>query len=213
MLVVGTITVLLLFNSLNTETIITSVSNPSLSIFTDLQRLHSNDLRCPCSSIAVPYNQFMSLSSTLHEICSSDLISDRWLAILKQSTIYYGSLDWRNRAYQQFYLLSQFCRIANETISNAVTNFLFQTMIVPNVLTQNDFQTQINKTILQFYESIIFYFRHLVEAVELHMQVDQYLIGSIGSVYSVLKFYTLQSIVTNITNNHNITEVCLCSFI
>ena len=167
------ITVLLLFNSLSTQTITKNVSNPTLTIYIDLQKSYLHTLRCPCSTMAIPYQKFMSLSPVLHQICSSDFTTDKWLSILKQSATSSVGIDWRNRAYPQFNLLSKICQLANETVTNAINGFLLQSFVVSNALTGNDFQIQIEKILVELYQSLIVYFSHLIHAVDLHIQTDE----------------------------------------
>lgn len=202
--------VLLIFNLLNTQTILISISNPSLNTYTDLQKLHSTELRCPCSTIAIPHHRFISLSPTLHQICSSDFITDRWLSTLQQITIYNADLDWRNKAYQQYNILSKLCQLSNETVTNAINEFLSQSLIVSNLLTETDFNIQINKTLIQFYQLTIVYFRHLMEVVDLHIQVDQPFMATSSNYHFTIDLFSTQNIITNTTNNQQVIEVCFC---
>lgn len=190
--------------------ILTSISNPSLNNYIDLQRLHPAELRCPCSTIAIPYHRFMSLSPTLHQICSSDFITDRWISALKQINIYNADLDWRNKAHQQYNLLSKLCQLSNETITDAIDEFLSQSLIVSNLLTETDFNIQMNKTLLQFYQLTIDYFRHLMEAVDLHIQVDQPFMATSTNYNFLIDLFSVQTIVPNTTDNQEMIEVCFC---
>ena len=190
--------------------ILTSISNPSLNTYTDLQRSYPDELRCPCSTIAIPHHRFMSLYPTLHQICSSDFVTDRWISALKHLTIYNADLDWRNKAYQQYNILSRLCQLSNETVTNAIDEFLSQSFIISNLLTETDFNIQINKTLLQFYQLTIVYFRHFTEAVDLHIQVDQPLMVPSSNYYFLIDFFSMRIIITNTTNNQEIIEVCFC---
>ena len=123
--------------------------------------------------MTIPYRKFLSFSPILHQICSSDLITDRWMSSLEQCAGEYLGSDWRNRAWKQFRLLSKLCQLANQTVTIAVNEFLSQSFVVSNVPTKGDFNVQIEKVLNQFYQSTIIYFRHLIDAVNLHMHVDQ----------------------------------------
>src|SRR5215467_3052189 len=79
---IGSFIILLLFNSLSTQTSTVTVSSPSLTTYNHLQALHLNTLRCPCSNMTIPYHTFTSLSPIFHPVCSSDFVSDPWLKML-----------------------------------------------------------------------------------------------------------------------------------
>ena len=158
--------------------------------------------------MTIPYRKFMSFSPILHQICSSDFITDRWISLLEQCTSEDLNADWRNRAWKQFRLLSKLCQLVNQTVTVAVNQFLLQSFVVSNVLTDIDFNAQIEKVISQFYQSTIIYFRHLIDAVNLHMHIDQPFMARSIAKYSRIGFYLIQDIQTDTTNNQQLREVC-----
>ncbi|CAF1410645.1 unnamed protein product [Adineta steineri] len=152
----GSIIVLLLFNSLSTQTAKVTIPNPSLDMYENLQTLHSTTLSCPCSTKTISYRSFVSLSPTLHQVCSSGFVTDDWFTLLQRSINIYYPNDWRNRAQTQFQLLFGFCQRANKTIDDSVDRFLKQFFIASTVFNENDFDTQLNVTLRQFYNSTTF---------------------------------------------------------
>ena len=202
-----TITVLLLFNSFDTQTVTISISNPSLETYIDLQQSYSHTLRCPCSTMAIPYHKFMKFSPVLHQVCSSDFTTQKWLTILQQSATLYAELDWRNRAYQQFNLLSKLCQLANETVLNAINKFLLQSFVVSNMLTETDFDLQLGQNLDHLYQSTTIYFSHLINAIDLHIQIDQpYMIKQVGDGIQV-SFSSIEFVTKNTSNNEQIAKV------
>jgi len=202
-----TITVLLLFNSFDTQTVTISISNPSLETYIDLQQSYSHTLRCPCSTMAIPYHKFMKFSPVLHQVCSSDFTTQKWLTILQQSATLYAELDWRNRAYQQFNLLSKLCQLANETVLNAINKFLLQSFVVSNMLTETDFDLQLGQNLDHLYQSTTIYFSHLINAIDLHIQIDQpYMIKQVGNGIQV-SFSSIEFVTKNTSNNEQIAKV------
>lgn len=181
---IGSIYLLLLFNAFKVEAIIQTVSNPSLITYNELHASYVDTLKCSCSVTAIPYEAFTSLSASLHQICSSDLVSDRWISILKSAVIidYYD--DWRNKAYSEFRLLSRLCQLADKTIDDAIHQFLFQYFIASNMITENDFNIQMNVTFSQFTNSLLTYFNALLDTVSLTNQVDQPLMGVVTNTLS-----------------------------
>ncbi|CAF1176295.1 unnamed protein product [Adineta steineri] len=164
-LLTGSFLILLFFTSLSTQTVTITVKKPSLSIFNDLQAVHPDTLKCPCSTVAIPYQKFVSLSPILHQICSSDFVGARWLVIMGKGTNSYISSDWRNIANGQLLLLSNLCQLANNMIDDAIHRFLLQTFIASTALIEIDLNTQLNATLNQLFQSTIVRFAFLVDTV------------------------------------------------
>ena len=201
-------TTLLLFNSLNMETVTVTTSNPSLNTYIKLQELHSQTLRCPCSTITIPYNQFLLFSPILHQICSSDWIKNKWLTILTQSATASAENDWRNGAYQQFNLLSELCQLANQTIANAIDEFLLQSFVVSSMPSNINFHAQIDKILSEFYQSTTVYVQQLIDASNIFIQVDQpFMIKSSSALFSETTSFTVEIIEQNTTNSQQIAKV------
>jgi hypothetical protein len=147
----------------------------------------------------------------LHQVCSSDFVSDDWISILKSiPEVSMKNNDWRRNAHSQFQLLSILCQLANKTINDAVHRFIMQSFITSSVLIENHFNIQFNTTLNQFFNSMIIYFGLLVNTVRLLHQVDQPLMGSLSTRYpDKLNIIPKVKIITNETNNQQAPQVCL----
>ncbi|UJR12441.1 hypothetical protein I4U23_016617 [Adineta vaga] len=162
-----------------TKMLTKTVSKPPLIDYERLQIEHFDTLRCPCSTMIIPYKNFISLSPILHQVCSSDFVSDRWFTLLGNIRSGYNTLDWRNRALSQFRLLADICQLANRTIDDAVNRFRFQSFSASIVLTKNAFEKQIDVILELLFQSTTDYFSLLLETTRILMQVDQLYMGSI----------------------------------
>ncbi|UJR07167.1 hypothetical protein I4U23_011455, partial [Adineta vaga] len=133
-----------------------TVPNPSLTTYKSLQIAYTNTLRCPCSNKTIPHQLFLSISFRFHQICSSGFVDDGWLKILHPRGVDSMKKNWRNHAFVQFQMLSEFCRIANETINDAINRYLSQAFIASSVMNEIDFKQQIDAVFTQLYQSLIF---------------------------------------------------------
>jgi hypothetical protein len=149
------------------------------------------------------------MSPTLHQVCSSDFVDDRWISILELSTTFWISIDWRNLAYTQFQLLSNLCQLANKTVNDSVSRFLLQSFVTSTTLTKTDFDTQLNATLNQFFQSTIVYFGLLLDTSHLLLQVDQPYTGSSYDYLHSLDPSLMTTLTTNETNNQQSLQVCL----
>jgi hypothetical protein len=186
-----------------------TVTTPSLATFNDLQVMYSDTLKCPCSTVAIPYQKFLSLSPILHQVCSSDFVGDSWLSIMEQSANAFMPTDWRNIAAAQLQLLSNLCKLANNTIDDAVDRFLLQSFIASTALTESNLNTQLNTTLNQLFQSIIVYFGFLVDTAHLLLQVDQLFMGTVGTESSFEPSLIINMTATQSPDSFPITNVCL----
>ena len=161
--------------------------------------------------MTIPYREFLSLSPILHQICSSDFVSQRWISIMKSSGTRWVPFDWRNKAPFQFQLLSDLCQSTNKTIDDAVRRFNEQSFITSSVLNEIDFNIQLNATLEQFFQSTVINFGVFTDTVRLLMQVDQYYMGSAGDFAGDFDTKPIIKIVTNELNNQQSLQVCLYS--
>ncbi|UJR12699.1 hypothetical protein I4U23_016873 [Adineta vaga] len=183
-LLIGLFLILLLLISLNTEIITKTIKRPTLIVYKDLHDQYSNTLIYPCSYMMIPYNKFVSLSPILHQVCSSDLITDKWISLLNDVRTEYNSPDWRNKAPLKFQLLSDLCNLAKKTIDDAIHRFLSQSFITLNALSQIDFDTQLNATLKQFIRSTTDYFDLLIQTSQILVQVDQPYFVTVGAKFA-----------------------------
>ncbi|CAF1343607.1 unnamed protein product [Adineta ricciae] len=183
---------LVLFNSLSTHMTMITVPNPSLTIYNDLQMKHANTLKCPCTTMAIPHQKFISLSIVLHKLCTTAFSpngSESLFSYFNMQTRQCPLLPWSCTIEEHFELLRVLCQLANERINNAILRFNTQSFITTTVLNELDFKTQIDVNINQFFQPIIFHFRFIIELSRLLLHIDQpYKIQSIYHIFTVSRY-------------------------
>ncbi|CAF4031279.1 unnamed protein product, partial [Adineta steineri] len=123
------VAILVMYTFIDTQTKIVKILNPSQDKFDQLrlQPQYSTTLNCPCKSITVPYNSFISIKPYYHQLCSSDFVvnSSTWISLIYSYTagIDYSYDDYRLFASPHFQLLSGLCSLANDTVNAAITEF------------------------------------------------------------------------------------------
>lgn len=178
----GSIVILIAFTTLDTQATTVIVSSPSLSTYEELHALRLNTLECTCSNSTMLYRDFVSLSSTFHQICASGFVRDKLFSLLvSESNLYGGDNAWIFKSKGYFQLISTFCELANETANYQLNNFLAQAFATTYVLDENEFNTQLNITTDQFTESIVTSFNFFINTTRLLLQVDQPLIVAADS--------------------------------
>ncbi|CAF1531152.1 unnamed protein product [Adineta ricciae] len=201
-LLFGSIGALCLFASLSSTTTTVIELNPSLSTFQSLDVKYSTELQCPCSNQAIPHQSFISFSPILHQICRSSFVLDDWITILKALLHRVANTSWSTLAYMQFAILSHLCQLANETINDAIDQYLLQFFIASSALNEANFYLQLNTSLTQLYQSTFYNFDLLKDVVHLIMQIDQLYMGDITWRLDYPKSGLMLHTVINETNGH-----------
>ncbi|CAF1191426.1 unnamed protein product [Adineta steineri] len=128
---------------------------PSQSQYENLYASDLNGFQCPCSRISVSYKEFITINSTFHQVCTSDFVKDAWLNFLYGGDggglwFLQSRYDIRVRGVAYFQLLSLLCSISQTTIKNAVNQFVEETFVSAQAISQSSFFVQTNATIRQF---------------------------------------------------------------
>jgi hypothetical protein len=110
--------------------------------------MYPTSLTCPCSSISIPNNEFMTIEPFYHEMCSSYFISEEWFEWLRENSYTPdNNLDFRDIAKFHFRMIASLWQSAEETISDALQLFLQEEFISGDVISKELFESQINQSI------------------------------------------------------------------
>ena len=129
------------------STVVVRIS--SLSKYEKLLRLGLNSFRCPCTKISVPYKDFVSIEATFHQVCDSDFVNQPWIYDLFDfgGWRWFEVFDIRIRGAAYFGLLSSLCRMSKTAIANALSQYLSETFVNTDMLTESEFHSRINASI------------------------------------------------------------------
>jgi len=169
--------------------------------------MHSMTLHCPCSNKTISQDIFMSFAPTLHQICSSAFLEYQWIYGLQNLATSANQNSWIRGAPTQFQLLDSICDLVNNTVNNAVYTFLSQVFIASSIMNETDFNTQINASVNQFYQSMFYNFNIQKEILYLIIRVNQlYMAIQSTGVQNAYVNLILKTI--NVPNNYTIGNVC-----
>ncbi|CAF1424224.1 unnamed protein product [Adineta steineri] len=126
-------------------------SNPAENDYNNLFISYSKSPDCPCNKISITYKDFIEINTTFYEICSSDFVNIKWINYLfhQGDWYHYERRDIRARGNAYFLFLSNLYEISQVTINNAIEEFLNETFINTELITESEFNIQIENIILQ----------------------------------------------------------------
>ncbi|CAF1356585.1 unnamed protein product [Adineta steineri] len=123
---------------------VVTISNLTPSLFDPLHREHGETLSCPCSTITIPYNTFVTNNVSFHPVCSSVFVSRDWIEgfYLPIANAYLLD-DFRTTAFSQFELLAALCSISQEAVSKALLDIQNYQLVTVELLEEEDIQLQV----------------------------------------------------------------------
>ncbi|CAF1045166.1 unnamed protein product [Didymodactylos carnosus] len=141
--------ILILYTSLEPVTLTKRVQQPSFAEYTELNQYYTQTLVCPCNTISVSYETFISFQPTYHQICHSDFVSEQWIEYLQQQMFDLSPIITR-----LFQTLSMFCLLSQQTITDELLSFNFTTFITGTLIPERIFSQQALGFISTFQEGI-----------------------------------------------------------
>jgi hypothetical protein len=126
-------------------------------------------LKCPCTRIAIKYNEFISqIKIEYHQICSSTFVSSKWIERSKLE----GNIDSGDKTTNipfditlQFMMISKFCNLSQKTMDSSLSTFYQTDFITANAISRSDFDVQTRVLIEQFKRTIIDEFIQILKLI------------------------------------------------
>ncbi|CAF3777105.1 unnamed protein product [Rotaria sordida] len=72
------ISVLIVYTLLSVQTISQIVESPTQEQYEKLFEQYNQTLQCPCTVVSIPYEEFLQVTPTYHQVCSSDFVQPWW---------------------------------------------------------------------------------------------------------------------------------------
>ncbi|CAF1526169.1 unnamed protein product [Adineta ricciae] len=147
-------TILLLYTSLVNITKTVIVKTPAVEKYLELYSQFPETLSCPCSAISISYGKFFLMNYTLHQVCSSDFVSDEWINYLTThiNFVWYlwNRLDFRLISGETFRGIKILCESLETTISQSLNQFYSNEYISGFLLPSGLLETQTKAFLAQF---------------------------------------------------------------
>ncbi|CAF4021998.1 unnamed protein product, partial [Adineta steineri] len=194
-------------------------NNPTIIEFNKLYQKYPDTIQCPCETYSIAYEEFITFERHLHSICSSTFVDEnsQWLIIDYPQTMLIHSTrkdDFRQIGSPFFQLLNSFCNLSSKTINAELTTFYSSRFITLNLITYEQFQTQMNQLINQFIKNTarsfinsLFFAENMTVANMLFSAFQSDSLYSSGSpVYDEYRFTDYQYIYDRIDQLYNSNE-------
>ncbi|CAF3770758.1 unnamed protein product [Adineta steineri] len=128
------------------------IPSPSFNEYSTLIKYPT--LKCPCSNIVIEYNKFLEIEPLYHELCQSDLVSDKWInylfSLYEQNRMNSNPSDFRRTGAFQFQTLSSLCQLAKNSVENNRQSFQSTEFVQIELISEQSFHATINSFIKDF---------------------------------------------------------------
>ncbi|CAF1134438.1 unnamed protein product [Adineta ricciae] len=125
------------------------VITPSLVTYSQLQTSYPETIQCSCTQTKISYSSFVGISHRLHEICSSELISQEWISYLSSNQFPVLSNDFRVISPMLFEALRSLCEFSQQTVHHNIMQFLSNEYVSTSVTPANLLNVQIQTRLEQ----------------------------------------------------------------
>ena len=184
---------LIIYTDQSIQTFTITLQSPSQSQYEHLQQLYSDSLRCPCSNISIPYGDFLQVTPTYHQLCSSTFVQPDWYRSLHYAYGFVLVITFLAFASSYFQALAFFCLLANDTFNAAYDRFRSTSYIHGQVIPRLSFMKQMNALIQAFLETSHDEFLYTISLLDDLLHVDQYVSGLETNTYFRLNYVDNQS--------------------
>lgn len=144
-------TVLIFYTVLSEETKTYTVQFPTQMAYEKLQVQYPNTIQCPCKSVSVPYQEFIQVTASYHQVCSSQFVLSSFfgpLALITESPLH--PIDFMRMSVPYFQWLATFCGLAVKYIQSQYALFRVKRFVNDKLLAPDSFKTQMNDLVQGF---------------------------------------------------------------
>lgn len=150
LLLVVSVVILTGYTLLSEQNRIETIKQPSLSLYKNLQKNYPETLQCPCEKVSISYRKFLSISSSFHQVCSSEFVSQRWIDyvfVINGSSLW--PIDIRKSLSAIWQLMRILCHTGKISTIDAIDQFINSPLISSVVLSEQLLEAKIEATVDQ----------------------------------------------------------------
>jgi hypothetical protein len=127
--------------------------SPSHTRFSQLASEYPDTIYCPCSTIGIVYDTFVTTYAHFHQVCSSQFVQQTWIDMIfaEQNSLSLSTDDFRTTLSFFWQVIAAFCNVSNRTWTAIETDFstsyTFSPVAVAEQVVRTQTQATLNNTI------------------------------------------------------------------
>jgi hypothetical protein len=145
------------------------INRPTQAVYENLQVKYADTIDCPCANATIPYENFISIDASYHQICSSEFTSSLFIGpLFGYDKTHVHRADFMAMSGSYFTWIASYCQFCQLVVLNLYISFQTETFVNTKLLPQNVFEKQADDIIESFITTIPHTFvRALTELLEL----------------------------------------------
>lgn len=167
------VTILVIFTTLQTQVHTVTIDKPSQTIYEDLYKKYPDTLQCPCTQIAVLHNSFLSFSPVYHPVCSSLYLSLDWINSIQGTwnlEFSYSYTDFHMVGQAFFTAVGTLCSLAQSTLSDQLFIFNRSVLITDQLLPEEELMIRTGVIFDEFESNTVAQFKRILSLIQFHTQ-------------------------------------------
>ncbi|CAF3918156.1 unnamed protein product [Adineta steineri] len=152
-LFISGLSILTIYSVVQPQVVTKTFNRPSFSIYNDSKQKYGDELKCPCSVIASPYDQFIEIEPIFHKICSSPFATKQYrndlIAGLISNLSIYVTRDYRRFLSAHLQALQGLCQLSNTSVYDSINQFRTSLFVTSQLLSKINFDNQLGSLIEQ----------------------------------------------------------------
>ena len=176
-LLVLSLTILVMYTSLVTITKTATIPGSSFQRYLQFASRFSKTLTCPCTKISINYEKILRVTYNLHQVCTSDFVTENWTDYLSLQSESVSNFDCRATSVFTFQSLRILCQSVNTTITDSLNSFYSSQYITASVTPSEIFQSQTESLVQQFISSTTNTYRLSLQMIRDTTQANALLSG------------------------------------
>lgn len=215
------VAVIIFHMSLTKQTFREKIEFPTEKQYEELSEKYPDTVKCPCTTISIPYQAFIEVKPTYHQLCESDFVQPSWYSemILSDWYFYVFPDNFLNTAPSFFQALGTFCSLVNLTVNAAIRRFHSHDFVNDKILSRTLFQSHMDSLIYSFFNSTRIKFLYTMAVVNAIIHTNQYVSGLMTNLRMTTQnipeledygFDPVTVIASNIFRNSQNSNWCSC---
>ena len=131
-----------------------TVEQPALRQYDQLEKLYSNTLSCRCAKVSISYDEFITITPSYHQVCSSDFISQSWIDFpFGNNRTSLWPMDLRTSLSFMWQLMAAMCQHSQITFDMSVEDFQLSSFISSKLFSRQLLESKMQAAIDSFRQS------------------------------------------------------------
>ena len=208
--------ILLMYTSISEQTTIETVIRPGQMTFERLQIKYSQTLRCPCKQISTTYGRFVKTKPSLHQVCSSDFVSQSWIDFTFEiDREFLLPMDARNTLSNMWQMILGLCQSASNTIIHSLQEFANSPLVTYTAVSKTYLEVQVQAVLQDVQQTAIDTFLRDLTLITTTPYINGFLVGIRTNfvLYTVepSSYTALPLLAVPVMNRPSANTTCYCN--